>query len=417
MSSASPKIIHVTESMAAGTLAFLVQATRELAASGVRQTVVYSPRPDTPQDLRAMFDASVELLALPSPSQGIVRYARTLRDELLRLLVEPEVAAVHLHSSRAGFVGRIALLGTRLRVPVFYSPHGLALLNRRFWLPSLIYAGLERLAARTRCTLVGCGRSEAALLTRIGGRPARVLENAVDDEFFGIVRHESKPPLVLSIGRVCRQKAPERFAALAARFQIAEVPARFVWVGAGDATGEACLRASGVEVTGWVEPQQVREWLEQASVYVQTSRWEGMPLSVLQALAAGVPCVVNDAVGNRDAVRQGITGFVARNGDELVMTVQRLLQDETLRRRFSQAARRDAQERFSSSSFRSRLLRLYGLATYSEALAAAPRPHNVAQLLGPRMPAMRPRLIERRVNASRAPHVPERRSGARSMRA
>ncbi len=324
---------------------------------------------------------------------------------------------MHLHSSRAGFVGRLALLGTRLRVPVFYSPHGLASLNRRYLLPSLLHAGLERLAARTHCTLVGCGRSEAALLTRIGRRPARLLENAVDDEFFSITRHEGKPPLVVSIGRICRQKAPERFAELAARFQIAEVPARFVWVGAGDAEGEACLRASGVEVTGWVAPEQVRQWLEQASVYVQTSRWEGMPLSVLQALAAGVPCVVNDAVGNRDAVRQGITGFVARNADEMVMTVQRLLQDETLRRRFSLAARRDAQERFSSASFRQRLLRLYGLATYNDVQTVAPRPYNVAQLLGPRTPAMRPMMIERRINKSRAPHLPERRAGARSMRA
>jgi glycosyltransferase involved in cell wall biosynthesis len=417
MPSPCPKIIHVTESMAADTLAFLAQATRELAASGVCQVVLYSPRSDTPQDLSAMFDARVELMALPSPSQGIVRYARTLRDELLRLLIEPDVAAVHLHASRAGFVGRIALLGTRLRVPVFYSPHGLACLNRKYWLPSLVYTGLERLAARTRCTLVGCGRSEAALLTRIGRRPARVLENAVDDDFFEIVRHETKPPLVLSIGRVCRQKAPERFAALAARFQIAEVPARFVWVGAGDAAGEACLRASGVEVTGWVEPDQVRRWLEQASVYVQTSRWEGMPLSVLQALAAGVPCVVHDAVGNRDAVRQGITGFVARNTDEAVMTVQRLLHDETLRRRFSLAARRDAHERFSSASFRTRLLRLYGLTQLIEAQAAAPRHYNVARLPAARLPAARPVLIERRINTSRVPYMPERRASARSLRA
>jgi glycosyltransferase involved in cell wall biosynthesis len=373
-------IVHVTESMAAGTLAFLAQATRELVHSGVRQVVLYSRRPDTPPELESMFDPGVELMELPSPSQGVLRYARLLRVELLRCLVDPEVVAVHLHSSRAGFVGRLALLGTRMRVPVFYSPHGLAMLDRRYWLPGVCYAGLERLAARTRCTLVGCSRSEATLLTRLGRRPARVLENAVDDEFFAIARREAKPPLVLCIGRVCRQKAPERFADVAARFHIAEVSARFVWVGGGDAAGEACLRAAGVEVTGWVGRDEVRRWLEEASVYVQTSRWEGMPLSVLQALAAGVPCVVNDAVGNRDAVRQGITGFVARRIDEMVMTIQRLLQDETLRRRFSLAARRDAQERFSSSSFRRRLLQLYGLHDHVRDQTA---PDNISRLYAP----------------------------------
>jgi glycosyltransferase involved in cell wall biosynthesis len=361
MSAPAPRIIHVTESMAAGTLTFLAQATRQLAEAGMRQTVLYSRRPETPADLAAMFDPAVSLIELPPPSAGLVRYVRTLREELLRRLVDPDVAAIHLHSSRAGFVGRLALLGTRRRVPLFYSPHGLAFLNRQYWLPSVCYAALERLGARLGGTLVGCSRGEAALLTQLGGEPARLLENAVEDEFFHVARREAKPPLVLSIGRVCRQKAPERFAEIAARFHIAEIPARFVWVGGGDAAGEACLRASGVEVTGWVSPEQVREWLEQASCYVQTSRWEGMPLSVLQALAAGVPCVVNDAVGNRDAVRQGITGYVVKQTDEMVMTIQRLLQDETLRRRFSLAARRDAQERFSNESFRRRLLQLYGL--------------------------------------------------------
>jgi glycosyltransferase involved in cell wall biosynthesis len=376
-----PAIIHVTESMAAGTLAFLAHATRELVEAGARQVVLYSVRPDTPADLPALFDPRVELAQLPSPGEGVLRYARALRVELLRRLVDPDVAAVHLHSSRAGFVGRMALLGTRLHVPVFYSPHGLAFLNRQYWLPSVCYASLERIAARTRCTLVGCSRSEAALLTRLArGRPARLLENAVDDEFFDIVRHESKPPLVLSIGRICRQKAPERFAELAARFQMADVPARFVWVGAGDAAGETCLRAAGVQITGWISREEVRQWLSQASVYVQTSRWEGMPLSVLQALAAGVPCVVNDAVGNRDAVRQGITGFVARRTDEMVMTLQRLLADETLRRRFSLAARQDAQERFSSTSFRRRLLQLYRLEGSAPASSARPLPANVARL-------------------------------------
>ncbi len=380
MHSPKPTVIHVTESTAAGTLTFLIQATRALAESGLRQVLLYSPRPDTPQEVESMFDPRVELKPLPALCRGgVARYLRALRGALLHELVDPNVAAVHLHSSKAGFVGRMALLGTRSRVPVFYSPHGLAFLNRHHWLPSITYAGLERLAARIDCTLVGCSRSEADLLSRIGPKPARLLENAVDDSFFAIARHERKPPLVLSIGRVCRQKAPERFAELAARFQIAESPAKFVWVGGGDAAGEARLRAAGVEVTGWVDQDAVQRWLGEASVYVQTSRWEGMPLSVLQALAAGVPCVVSDAVGNRDAVRQGITGFVTQRSDDMVMTLQRLLHDETLRRRFSLAARRDAHERFSNESFRQRLLRLYGLPERDMARAAG-LPNNLLQL-------------------------------------
>jgi glycosyltransferase involved in cell wall biosynthesis len=108
--------------------------------------------------------------------------------------------------------------------------------------------------------------------------------------------------------------------------------------------------------------------LSEASLYVQTSRWEGMPLSVLQALAAGVPCVVTDVVGNRDAVRQGITGFVVDGVDAMLVSARRLLQDDELRHRMSHAARLDALERFGSRSFRSRLCQLYGLADSAQEL-------------------------------------------------
>ena len=208
---------------------------------------------------------------------------------------------------------------------------------------------------------MGCSRSEAQLLDPFCKRPALVLENAVDDSFFHIERQATAVPLVVSMGRVCYQKAPEVFAAMATRFQIAEVPAKFVWIGNGDPAGEARLRAAGVEVTGWVDRAGVQRLLAQAAVYVQTSRWEGMPLSVLQALAAGVPCVVNNAVGNRDAVRQGLTGFVVNRLDEGLVCLRRLLLDPDLHQRFSQAARDDALKRFSNTSFRARLTRLYRL--------------------------------------------------------
>lgn len=366
---AAHKIVHATECLAAGTLAFLVQATRELARAGVRQVLVYSRRPDTPADVESLFDPRVELLEIAPPSQGFLRYCVALRRALLRQLQGLEETSIHLHSSKAGFVGRLVLVGLRSRPALFYSPHGLSFLNRRFVLPSLVFRSLEWLAARVDCQLVGCSRSEAQLLDGLGRRPAQVLENAVDDSFFHIERQPGAVPLVVSMGRVCYQKAPEVFAAMATRFQIAEVPARFVWIGNGDPAGEARLRAAGVEVTGWVDRAGVQRLLSQAAVYVQTSRWEGMPLSVLQALAAGVPCVVNNAVGNRDAVRQGFTGFVVNRLDEGLVCLRRLLLDAELNQRFSQAAREDAHLRFSNSSFRSRLLRLYRL-------EAQPQPHS-----------------------------------------
>jgi glycosyltransferase involved in cell wall biosynthesis len=362
-STAPARIVHVTECLASGTMNFLMQATRELAEAGVRQVLVYSRRPDTPSDVRAQFDPRLELVELPPLGRAYARYFRALARELRRQLEAHAGTAVHLHSSKAGFLGRLALRGVKPAPRVFYSPHGLSFLNRRYPMLGGAFTALEWLAARAvPFTAVGCSRGEAELLGRLGPKPARVLENAVEDGFFQLrAAAPSSPPLIVTMGRICYQKAPERFAQMAIRFGVADIPSRFVWIGSGTAADEARLRAAGVQVTGWLDPAAVQQLLACATVYVQCSRWEGMPLSVLQALAAGVPCVVTNVVGNRDAVRQGITGFVSDNADAMLIGTRRLVQDEALRARFSRAARTDARERFGSGSFRSRLLGLYGL--------------------------------------------------------
>lgn len=366
------RIVHVTECLASGTMNFLMQATRELAAAGVRQVLIYSCRPDTPDDVRSLFDTRVELIELPPLGRAYTRYGKALRKAVLAQLYDGDDVTVHLHSSKAGFIGRLALMGLRRPPRVFYSPHGLSFLNRRYGVPSWGFRALEWLAARAvPCTPVGCGQGEAALLSGISPTPARVLENAVDDSFFNVQRTESTPHLVVTMGRICYQKAPERFAEMAVRFHIADVPARFVWIGGGDEAAQAQLRAAGVHVMGWVDQAEVQRLLGEASIYIQTSRWEGMPLSVLQALATGLPCVVSDVVGNRDAVRQGITGFVAADADAMLVSARRLLRDQELRHQFSHAARLDALERFASQSFRARLCRLYGVADGAQSAATS----------------------------------------------
>jgi glycosyltransferase involved in cell wall biosynthesis len=379
------RIVHVTECLASGTMNFLMQATRELAAAGASQVLLYSRRPDTPADVRSLFDARVEMIELPVLGRAYSAYAKALRKAVLAQLYDGADVTVHLHSSKAGFIGRLALMGLRRPPKVFYSPHGLSFLNRRYIVPSVAFRALEWIAARAvPCTPVGCSRSEAALLGSISPTVPRVLENAVDDSFFNVQPARTTPPLVITMGRACYQKAPERFAEMAVRFQIADVAARFVWIGSGDVATEARLRAAGVEVTGWVDQAQVQALLGEASLYVQTSRWEGMPLSVLQALAAGLPCVVTDVVGNRDAVRQGITGFVVDGADAMLVSARRLLQDDELRHRMAHAARLDALERFGSHSFRSRLCQLYGVANGAQELLTSGAGNRLRlQVLGP----------------------------------
>jgi glycosyltransferase involved in cell wall biosynthesis len=342
-------------------LGYLEQALRELDDMGFAQTLLYSTRPDTPADVQNKLPKHVKMHELP-PARGThLDFIRTLPLSLTKLLDEPSCAVVHLHSSKAGFVGRWALRGLqRAGVRCLYSPHGLPYLNRQRRLASAVYYGLEWIAGRmSPFQPVGCGYGEADLLERLTHRPAFVLENPVADSFFEIMRAPVSPPMVISVGRACEQKAPEVFADLAVRAHIDELNTQFVWVGGGDPEREAFLRAAGVKVTGWVNSDEVHRYLSQSSVYVQTSRWEGMPLSVLQAMAAGVPCVVSDVVGNRDAVTHAKTGLIGADADALMRNLVTLLENPALAKKLGQAARQDALVRFSRKRFRERLLALY----------------------------------------------------------
>lgn len=356
------KIVHATECAASGTLDVIVALARELDRGGASQTLVYCPRSETPSNLRALFPPGMQFVQV-TPAGGLhVRFAYEFARTLNRVVHTFEPDVVHFHSSKAGFVGRVARVAGHWSCRALYSPHGLSFLDPDRPTVNAVFRFLETLAARTGATPVGCSRSEADILAKLSGRDALLLENPVDDRFFAIEREAPVAPTVVSMGRLSRQKAPERFAALAREVRAVMPSARFVWIGDGDSAYRLQLAAADCEVTGWLKREEVAAILGRANVYVQTSRWEGLPISVIQALAAGVPCVVNDCVGNRDAVANESTGYVVRSVSEMSERVVCLLADSDLHARLSANAKMEAARRFRIGAFARRVMQIYGLA-------------------------------------------------------
>jgi len=366
MSRRDLRVIHATECAAAGTLSVIVSLTHELAAAGAQQTIVYSTRAETPSDLEALFPVGVSFVRV-APAAGLhLEFVRHFFAGLARTVREFEPDVLHLHSSKAGFIGRVARVLNRWPCRVLYSPHGLSFLDPDKHARNTVFRSLEWLAAGLGAVPVGCGRGEADLLERLSGREALLLENPVDEIFFDVPRTPSAAPTVMTLGRLSRQKAPERFAAVARAVRAHTPEARFIWVGDGDASYRTLIEDSGCEVTGWCNRAAVAQHLARAHVYLQTSRWEGLPISVIQALAAGVPCVVNDCIGNRDAVENGVDGFVAAP-DALASRVSQLLDDVPLQHRFGAAARVECARRFGRAAFRAQVRQIYGITEHATA--------------------------------------------------
>ncbi len=353
------KIIHATECAASGTLSVIVSLAHELAASGARQMLVYSERPETPADLTSLFPPGMEFVRV-APAAGLhVTFAREFWRALAGAVGTFGPDVLHLHSSKAGFIGRFAHRAMRWSCRVFYSPHGLSFLDPDRRARNALFKTLEYLAARTGATPVGCGRGEAELLTQLSGREALLLENPVDECFFDIERRPAERITVTTLGRLSRQKSPETFAAVARAVRTQRPDVRFEWIGDGEPNYQPMLEAAGCAITGWRTREQVAELLARADIYLQTSRWEGLPISVIQAMAAGLPCVVNDCIGNRDTVSHGTSGLVGGSIDALVRHVITLADDAALRARMGAAARGEARLRFGTAAFRAQVRKLY----------------------------------------------------------
>ena len=100
-------------------------------------------------------------------------------------------------------------------------------------------------------------------------------------------------PLVLAgAGRLAAQKDPVFFAQAVDAIRAAGHDVHPLWIGGGDADVERLLREHGVEVTGWLGHEQVREHLARADVYLHTARWEGFPITVLEAALNDIPVIV-----------------------------------------------------------------------------------------------------------------------------
>jgi glycosyltransferase involved in cell wall biosynthesis len=247
------------------------------------------------------------------------------------------------------------------------------------WAKRMSYLWLERLLQSVTHTTVCVARAEADLFGSFHLAPPdriRIVHCGID------VDHFASPPtdaarlrdeLRLGAGPViltaCRLHVPRDFESLLAAFHTVqgEMPgARLVIAGDGPQRDRIRKRCDALCLTESVRliglRNDVAALLTLAQVSVLTSTgWEGFPVSTLEAQAAGVPVVVTDAGGSREAVLDGRTGFVIPKKDPnaLAAVLMRLLRDGDLRRRLGAEGRKRAQAEFSRARMIRRIREIY----------------------------------------------------------
>lgn len=239
-----------------------------------------------------------------------------------RWLRRERVDLVHAHLPLAGVTARIA--GRLVRTPVVYTEHNL---QERYH-PLTRRANLATWGWQREVVAVSDGVAESIARHAPAGVPVRVVRNGIEiapaDEAGGRelrarVGISEAAPVVGTVAVFRRQKRLDLWLAAARRIADREPEARFLVVGDGPLRGEIEALAGRlgladrVAFTGLLD--DVRPCLAAIDVYLMTSEFEGLPLALLEAMAAGRAVVVTAVGGVAEAVSDGDSGVVRRFGD------------------------------------------------------------------------------------------------------
>ncbi|WP_077801496.1 glycosyltransferase family 4 protein [Streptomyces sp. JHA26] len=333
-----PRVLHVTQPVDGGVARVVTDLVRAQSADGLEVTAA-CPDSVLAARLRAAGAHVRHWRAARSPGPSLLREVR----DLARVIDDVRPDLVHAHSAKAGLAGRLAVRG---RIPTVFQPHAWSF-EAVGGSTAALALRWERWGARWATRTLCVSEAERATGVRAGitGRWA-VVPNGVDPERYrpaatGTVRADLAPlagvrpgaPLVVCVGRLCPQKGQDVLLR-AWDAVVREVPdARLVLVGDGPDRDRLRRDAPGsVLFCGAVTDTSV--WYQAADLAVLPSRWEGMALAPLEAMACGVPVLVTDVDGARESLPPALTARCVvppENPGELAAAITALLLDAPLR--------------------------------------------------------------------------------------
>jgi len=288
--------------------------------------------------------------------------------ELERALAAYKPDLVSTHTAKAGFIGRAVC--ARLGLPAIYTPHGWAIANRISPRHGPLFLAAERMAARWASAIVCVSEYERRLA--LAGRVApieklHVVHNGVHDVPPELRADPGATPVrIVSVARFERPK--DHRTLLEALARLRGIEWELAAIGDGPLERDARARAESLGLGTRVQWLGYRAdpapTLARASLFVLSSRSEGFPRSVLEAMRAGLPVAASGVGGVGEAVAEGRSGLLAPPGDveAFVKILQKLLPDAALRQRFGVVGRQIYQERFGFERMLESTLAIYATA-------------------------------------------------------
>jgi len=314
------KVVHIIEALGGGVYTYFRDLSTffgdEEITKNTETTIIYSGnrKEIDAQKIKSEFSDGVNLIQINmvrefSPWEdfkSVIKLTKALRK------INPDV--IHLHSSKAGVLGRVAYFFLFKKKKIFYTPHGYSFLRTDIskTVRNIYWAIEKNLNRFFSDTIIACGDTEYEISKKIG--KSKLVRNGIDIPSVHqyLAPHKNEKLTIGVMGRITFQKNPQFINQIALKYP----DFNFTWIGDGDL--RSFITAPNIRVTGWIlDRKTVLKELNNIDIYMQISLWEGLPIAVLEAMALQKPAIVTNIIGNKDAVLHNKTGFIFNEIDEL----------------------------------------------------------------------------------------------------
>jgi glycosyltransferase involved in cell wall biosynthesis len=351
-----PRVVHVVESFAAGTAAVVTELARSMPE--YQHVIIHGSRDNAARPKQELLGASTQLIPWRRAGRelSLFRDCRALLELVNLLGQQPRIDLLHGHSAKGGAHARIAAMLLGISRRTLYTTHGSPVLRLDVSaLSKAFFVATEWVLSKLSSTVVACSTSELAALNSYGIHGQVIANGTASGESASPISTNKSELHVGTVGRIVAQKDPG-FMSQIATLAASDPRIHLTWIGAGDLESELDPR---VNRTGWLAERQVAEQIAGLDIYLSTSRWEGLSLSVLSAMFMGKPLVLRRCVGNVDAVIDGENGFLFDSPATAFEQLRALAGNPQLRMRMGQRSREIALKQFTSQRMVQQYRELY----------------------------------------------------------
>ena len=318
------KILYLVEAFGGGVYTYMQSLANRLC-NEYDIVIAYSMRPQTPKDFRKYFNENIKFIEVKNFTRSIGKKDLSAVFEVRKIVKEEKPDIVHIHSSKAGIIGRLAINDKNIKM--FYTPHGYSFLKQDdSKLKRSFYKYTEKVAAiyKKDCTTIACSYGEYEEGLKLY-KNCSYVSNGIDMneiDSFKLEKNEGNKIRICTVGRIDIQKNPELFNKIAEKFPNVE----FVWIGEG--WKRDLLTSSNIKITGWKTREETLQEVAKCDIFLLPSIWEGLPMSLLEAMYIGKPCVVSNISGNNNVIVNGVNGFICNNLENYYDAINNIIQNK-----------------------------------------------------------------------------------------